>query len=141
MLKATTPGIKNKTTSPVTSANGGTGAASNPGTVASYDMCLKDDTNGDFIQWSSTTGDYLFTHCGPNPFTMSGVGTTSLMSGTQMLRDNKVDRNITAGFLTGQLTGRATIVVISSGSGTHVFTVSQTKPHATCASQYFLLPA
>jgi hypothetical protein len=36
---------------------------SNTATVVTFDMCLKDDPSGDLLQWSSTTGDYLFSHC------------------------------------------------------------------------------
>src|SRR5215468_4731669 len=51
---------------------------------------------------------YLFTHCGPNGFTLSGTGMVSFVNGIRMLTDKKPERNISAGFNTAQLTGSAT---------------------------------
>jgi IPT/TIG domain-containing protein len=45
-------------------------------TVVVFDVCLQDDTNGDLLTFSSTTGDYIFCQsrsgpAGPNPITVS----------------------------------------------------------------------
>jgi len=107
------------------------GAISFVATVA-LDMCLKDNNLNDFIQWNSTTGDYLFTHCGPNGFTLSGTGTVSFVNGIRMLTDKKPDRNISAGFNTAQLTGSATVYVISGPGLITTYRITDTNPHATC---------
>jgi uncharacterized repeat protein (TIGR01451 family) len=132
-VRVTTPGIKNNVTSPVTSTNGGTGSASNTATLGAFDICLKDNTTGDFIEWSSTTGDYLFTHCGTNGFTLTGTGSVALVSGVRTLKDTKSDRNITASFNTGSLTGTANVVVISGKGMSTTYRINDTVPHQTCS--------
>src|SRR5262249_52716300 len=130
-VKLTTPGIKNNTTGPVTSANGGTGQPSNTATVATFDICIKDDNTGDLLQWSTTTCDYLFTHCGPNGFTLTGKGTCSVASGIQQIKDNKPDRSISGGFNPSTLTGSANVYTINSGIYT-LYRINDTNPHIPC---------
>jgi hypothetical protein len=132
-VKVTTPGIKNNVTSAVTSSNGGTGSSSNTARLGAYDTCLKDNTTGDFIEWSSTTGDYLFTHCGTNGFTLTGTGSVALVSGVRTLKDTKSDRSITASFNTGSLTGSANVVVISAKGMSTTYRINDTIPHQTCS--------
>jgi uncharacterized repeat protein (TIGR01451 family) len=131
-VKLTTPGLKNNTTGPITSNEGGTGTTSNTATVATFDICLKDNTTGDLLQWSSTGGDYLFTHCGTNGFTITGTGTTGVQSGIQTLKDKKPDRNISAGFNTSSLTGTATVIVIPAPGLNNMYRINDTNPHITC---------
>ncbi len=102
VVTATTGGIKNNTTGPITSANGGTGLPSNTATISTFDVCLQDDLNhGYILQFSSITGDYLFTYCGPKGFTMSGKGAISRPDAcTIKLRHDLPDRQITAYFYT-----------------------------------------
>src|SRR5262249_11263711 len=69
----------------------------------SFRTCLRDNTTGDFIQWNTTTGDYSFTHCGPNGFTLTGTGQVSLVGNIQWLKDKRPDRIISVGFNNGQL--------------------------------------
>ncbi|MGH9763559.1 MAG: proprotein convertase P-domain-containing protein, partial [Blastocatellia bacterium] len=97
-----------------------------------FNTCLQDDHTGDYIQWNSTTGAYTFVHCGTGGFTLNGTGTVSLVSNMKILQDNKTDRRITASFSNSQLTGRATIVVISSPGVSRTFSISQTRTHPTC---------
>ena len=55
--------------------------------MATFDICIKDDNTGDTLQWSSTTGDYLFTHCGANGFTLTGTGMPGFANGIQSIKD------------------------------------------------------
>jgi hypothetical protein len=131
-VKLTTPGLKSNTTGPVTSTEGGTGTTSNTATVATFDICLKDDNTGDLIQWSSTTGDYLFTHCGAGGFTLTGTGTVSVASGVQQLKHKVTnDRNINAGFVISSQTGTANVYVTTAGT-TVLYRINDTNPHILC---------
>ncbi|HKV40248.1 MAG TPA: VCBS repeat-containing protein, partial [Blastocatellia bacterium] len=94
--------------------------------------CLQDNVTGDFIHWNSATGDYVFTHCGPNGFTLTGTGMVAMVSSMQTLKDVKPDRNITAAFNTGSLTGSATVTVISGPGLRTTYHIRDTNPHATC---------
>jgi hypothetical protein len=130
-VKLPTSGPKQNTTGPVTSNEGGTGTTSNTATVATFDICLKDDNTGDLIQWSSTSGDYLFTHCGAGGFTLTGTGAVSVASGVQRLKDKKPDRNINAGFVTSSQTGTANVYVTTAGT-TVLYRINDTNPHILC---------
>jgi hypothetical protein len=97
-----------------------------------FNLCLQDGGTGDFLQWNSTTGDYLFTHCGTNGFTLAGTGSARLANNTQSLSDNKPDRRISAGYLVNQLTGSATVIVIRAAGLTQTYHINQTNIHPTC---------
>jgi len=95
------------------------------------DTCLKDNITGNLLQWNSTTGAYKFTRCSDN-FMLSGTGTVSVVNGIRMLTDRKLDRRISAGFNTGQLTGSAT-VYLNTGPGIwQLFRINDTNPSAVC---------
>jgi hypothetical protein len=131
-VKLATGGIKNNTTGPITSSNGGTGSTSNTATVATFDICLKDDNTGDLLQWDSKGGSYLFTHCGTSGFTLTGVGTTSFSNGIQYLNDKQADRVIkNTGFNTATLTGTANVYTVSGGVYT-LYRINDTNPHILC---------
>jgi hypothetical protein len=121
--------------------NGGSSATVNGVTVSGINVnamgvvtadCLQDDGTGDFLQWNSMTGDYLFTHCGTNGFTLAGTGSARLANNTQSLSDNKPDRRISAGYLVNQLTGSATVIVIRAAGLTQTYHINQTNIHPTC---------
>jgi hypothetical protein len=69
-----------------------------------FNICLKDDSTGNLLQWNSVTGQYQFTDCSTG-FTLTGVGVVKLVNGPQTLKDTQSDRKIKATFLTGQRTG------------------------------------
>jgi hypothetical protein len=97
----------------------------------SFDTCLKDNSSSNLIQWNSSTGQYQFTRCSDN-FTLSGTGSVALVNGVRMLTDRKPGRRISAGFITAQLTGSATIY-LNIGQGTwQVFRIHDTNPSAVC---------
>ena len=97
----------------------------------SFDVCLKDNTSGNLLQWNRTTGQYQFTRCSDG-FTLTGTGTVALANGIRTLTDFKSDRRISAGFNTGQLTGNATIYLMVTQGVWQTFRVIDTNPSAVC---------
>ncbi|HUK90817.1 MAG TPA: putative Ig domain-containing protein, partial [Blastocatellia bacterium] len=115
-----------------TDSNGCTGSVTVTLNVTALNKCLKDDHNGDFVQFNTTTGDYVFTHCGTNGFKLSGKATVTTKSGTIMLTDVESDRNVTIGYLSNQLTGTA-VIVLKMGTGLNqTYTISDTNVHPVC---------
>src|SRR5262249_40256180 len=99
----------------------------------SFGSCLKDNTTGDFIQWNTTTGDYQFTHCGANGFTLSGTGQVSLVGGIQWLKDKKADRIISVGMTNGGSTGSGNVTRVYAPGVSQNFRINDTIPGGTCA--------
>jgi hypothetical protein len=97
----------------------------------SFDTCLKDNSTGNLFQFSSTTGQYLFTRCADS-FTLSGTGTVALVNSIRTLRDIKPDRKISAGFNNGQLTGSVTIYLKVAPGVWQLFQIHDTNPSAVC---------
>jgi hypothetical protein len=116
-----------------TDANGCTGSKTVSLAVTALNKCLKDDHDGDFVQFNTTTGDYVFTHCGTNGFTLFGKATVTTKSGETVLTDIESDRNVTITYLSNQLTGNA-VIILKMGSGLNqTYTISDTNPHPVCA--------
>ncbi|HEY6328514.1 MAG TPA: HYR domain-containing protein, partial [Blastocatellia bacterium] len=88
--------------------------------------------SGDSLQWNSKTGAYMFTHCGKNGFNLAGTGKAALVNGTLTLTVTNSNCQISAGFLTGQLTGRATVTVKLAAGVYQTFVIIQTDPHPAC---------
>jgi len=101
-------------------------------TVLPFDTCLQDNATGDFLQWNSATGAYQFTHCGKNGFVLSGTGTAATANGLKTLKDKQADRNITASFNTGQLTGTSNVIVIPAPGLNTMYRINDTNPHPSC---------
>jgi hypothetical protein len=101
--------------------------------AAAPDTCLRDNATGDFITWNATTGDYTFTHCGPNGFTLTGTGKVGLVSGIRTLMDSKPDRSISALFNPGQLTGSANVRVKLAAGVYQNYHLNDTNPHPVCS--------
>ncbi|MGH9760150.1 MAG: hypothetical protein ACREDR_39620, partial [Blastocatellia bacterium] len=73
-------------------------ATSGDASIPAFNNCLRNDTNGDHIQFNSVTGDYLFTHCGTGGFTLAGKGTVRAVNGTVTISDKRTDRAVTKHF-------------------------------------------
>ncbi|HEY6328775.1 MAG TPA: hypothetical protein VI756_05520, partial [Blastocatellia bacterium] len=131
-VEPTSSGIKSNITGPVSSSNGGVGTKSNPATTFVFDECLKDDTTGDILEWSSTSGAYSFTHCATG-FTLSGTGTAAHTGSAETLSVSTSSQKVTANFNTATLTGHAVITVVVSAGVSETFTINQTKTHVTCS--------
>jgi hypothetical protein len=115
-----------------TDANGCTGSKTVSMAVTALNKCLKDDHNGDFVQFNTTTGDYVFTHCGANGFTLAGKATITTKSGVLVLTDVESDRNVTINYLANQLTGNAVIVMKQGPGMSQTFTISDTNINPVC---------
>jgi uncharacterized repeat protein (TIGR01451 family) len=135
-ITATSGGVKNNTTSAITSANGGTGAPSNTATIDTFDKCLDDTSGKNFIQFSSTTGDYLFTHCGTGGFTLLGKGTVTTVSGMLTITDNQPNVHmVKINYNTASLTGNATVTIFTGQGLSSTYQISDTNPNPVCACQ------
>ena len=96
-------------------------------------VCLQDNVSGDWISWNSQTGDYQFTRCGKNGFVLTGTGKVGSASSISTLTDARQDRRVSAGFMTGQLTGSATVVLLLAPGVYQTFRVTSSNPHPTCS--------
>jgi hypothetical protein len=97
-------------------------------------VCLQDDTTNDTISWNTTSGDYTFIQCVTSGgVTLTGTGKVRVESGTQTLTDTESDRRISASFLTGQLTGSATIMDQYGKGMWETFTVHDTVVNPPCS--------
>jgi hypothetical protein len=94
-------------------------------------VCLQDDSTNNTISWNTTTGAYTFIECAGG-VSLTGTGKVRLQSGTQTLTDNESDRRISASFLTGQLTGSATIMHQYSKGLWQTFSIRDTVINPPC---------
>jgi hypothetical protein len=97
----------------------------------SFDTCLKDSSNGNLLQFNSVTGAYKFTRCSDG-FMLSGTGVVRLVNGILTLTDSKPDRRLSAGFITSQRTGSATIYIMIAPGVWQTFRINSTNPAAAC---------
>jgi uncharacterized delta-60 repeat protein len=84
-----------------------------------FDLCLRDDTSGVFIQVNMTTGEYLFTSC--TGTTLGGVANVIKRDCNITLQHNATDRIVTAKVDTCK--NRATGSIQSLSTGT-TFTIT-----------------
>lgn len=76
-------------------------------------LCLQDDSNGNLLQFSSTTGEYLFTNCAG--ITLSGHGSLVIRGNTITLQHNGPDRRVLARIDGSVNKGTASIQVFPQG--------------------------
>jgi len=95
------------------------------------DVCLQDDKGGAVLRLSSTTGDYVFTRCSDS-FTFSGRGSIRLSNSIVYLTDSRAEGRISAGFMTGQRTGRATITLAVAPGVYQTVSINSTDPNPPC---------
>jgi Beta-propeller repeat len=75
-----------------------------------FDVCFKDDGNGDSFQFDSSTGDYRFTH---GDLTVTGTGTLSQRGCLLVLEDNQSGKRVLAQFNHCNNMGHAVVQVDS----------------------------
>jgi uncharacterized repeat protein (TIGR01451 family) len=133
-VTVTTGGSKSNTTGPITSDNGGTGSGSNTVTLVTFDKCLRDDLSGNFVQFSSMTGDYRFVQCnGGGNATLAGTGTLTINGNILTITDRKPDRSVSIGLFTNTGTGHATITIVFAPGVLQTFSINDTNPHPVCS--------
>ncbi|MGH9760870.1 MAG: hypothetical protein ACREDR_34570, partial [Blastocatellia bacterium] len=86
-----------------------------------------------YVQFNSTTGDYLFTICGTGGFTMSGRGTLRVVNSIITIADTKPDRSVSIQYNTASLNGRCTLHRILASGVNLSYTISDTNPHPVCS--------
>ncbi len=56
--------------------------------VIAFDVCIQDDQHGDYMLFNSFTGEYSFTKCGIDGFTMNGKGMVTRVGCSTKLEDD-----------------------------------------------------
>ena len=77
----------------------------------SFDVCLQDDSSRSVLQFSSTTGDYVFTNC--QGVVVSGRASVTVRGLIATLQDFGADRRILASIDRSVMKGTATIQLFS----------------------------
>jgi hypothetical protein len=107
-------------------------ATTTAATLTIFDQCLKDNSNGNLLQFNSVTGQYVFTVCSTG-FTLSGTGTVGLASGIRTLTVSTASLKLSAAVNTGSRTGTATIYVEAAPGVWQTYRINDTNPSATCS--------
>jgi len=98
---------------------------------SNFDVCFKDDGNGDLFQFNSTTGEYRFTQSSGG-LTLTGTGTLSQQECLLVLEDNQSGRQVKAHFNHCNNKGQAVIQIESDMKRTFVITDKDTS-NSNCA--------
>jgi hypothetical protein len=77
------------------------------------DICLQDDSNGNRLSLNRTTGNYTFTKCGANGFTVSGTGVITTKGCLITLQHARTDGRVLAQADTCMNKGTASIQIFS----------------------------
>ena len=88
---------------------------------STFDVCFKDDGNGDLFQFNSTTGEYRFTQANGG-LTLSGTGALSQQGCLLVLEDNQSGHRVKAHFNHCNNKGHAVIQIESERKRTFVIT-------------------
>jgi hypothetical protein len=99
---------------------------------SNFDVCFKDDGNGDLFQFDSTTGEYRFTQCSAGGVTLTGTGTLSRQGCLLLIEDNQSGRRVRAHFNHCNNKGQAVIQIESGRKRTFVITDKDTS-NSNCA--------
>jgi uncharacterized delta-60 repeat protein len=79
-----------------------------------FDTCLQDESNGNLLQFNSTTGDYQFTNC--SGITLGGTGVLTRRGGIITLEQYGPDRRVLARIDGGVNKGTASVQILSPGT-------------------------
>ena len=78
-----------------------------------FNICVQDDSNGNLLQFNSTTGEYTFTRCSDG-LTLSGTGTVKVNGCTTTLKAIGSNYSINASLDTCQHKGSAAVAISSN---------------------------
>jgi hypothetical protein len=118
-----------------TDSNGCTGSRAVSASLTALNKCLTDDHTGDFVQFSSVTGDYVYTHCGTSAFTLSGKGSITTPNGMLTITDVESGKNVNISYNPGALTGTAVITISTVRGVNQTYRISDANPHPVCACE------
>jgi hypothetical protein len=104
-----------------------------PPKSCSFDLCLQDDSNGNFLKINSTTGDYQFTSC--SGFTLTGTGSLIKKGSTITLQHNAADRRVLAKIDASVNKATASIQALSQGMTFNIMDRNTANNTCTCAAQ------
>lgn len=96
-----------------------------------FDMCLQDDSNGNLLQFNSTTGEYQFTKC-RSGLVLSGTGSLTTRGSIITLQDYATDRRVLARIDGSVNKGTASIQVFSQGTTFTIMDRNTTNNTCTC---------
>jgi hypothetical protein len=99
---------------------------------SSFDVCFRDDGNGDLFQFNSTTGEYKFTEGGPGGVTVTGTGTLSEQGCLLVIDDNQSGQRVQAHFNHCNNKGHA-VIQIESGKKRTVVVNDKDTSDTSCA--------
>jgi hypothetical protein len=99
---------------------------------SNFDVCFKDDGNGDLFQFDSTTGEYRFTESNGGGLILTGTGTLSQQGCLLLLEDNQSGRRVMAHFNHCNNNGQAVIQLDSGKKRTFVIT-DKDSSNSNCA--------
>jgi hypothetical protein len=97
-------------------------------TVA-FDLCIQDESSGNLLLVSTTTGEYRFNNC--RGLTVSGRGMISIRGCSITLQHNAPDRRLLASIDTCAKTGTASLQLLSQG--TRLSITDRNTANNTCA--------
>lgn len=92
---------------------------------SNFDVCFRDDGNGDSFQFNSTTGEYRFSQSNGG-LTVTGTGTLSQQGCLLVLEDNQSGQRVKAQFNQCNNKGQAVIQIESERKSTFVITDKDT---------------
>lgn len=100
--------------------------------VTVLDTILQDESSGNVLRFNSTTGDYQFSKCNPDGFTLAGKGSVTKRGCGIFLQDFSSDRRVLAQIDICQHKGIASAQVLSRGTTFTIIDRSTTNDTGTC---------
>lgn len=97
-----------------------------------FDACIQDDDTGDSLAFNTCTGDYQFTRCGSNGFTLIGRGDITRAGIILTLRDSKVTATFDSSPVSRRNSGTAVIRLTPFGTGFTLYDSDTTNNTCAC---------
>ncbi|HXI93689.1 MAG TPA: hypothetical protein VNO24_27200 [Blastocatellia bacterium] len=100
-----------------------------------FDVCIQDDSDGNLLRFSSTTGDYQFTKCGTG-LVLAGTGSLIKRGGVFTLQQYAADRRVLARVDTTVNRGTASVQIFSQGTTFTITDRNTTNNTCGCCSSF-----